>query len=398
MSTNFLSALGLFGLGLSAYGQPAAKVDLPPPYHSPSVRNAPQVIDRPGGARLQLPAGFKIEEFATDFDSRPRFMLLASGGEILLSETIQNGSVWVLFDKNKDFKAEDRKKLIGGLDRPYGMALWKEYLYVSEPSSVKRFKFDPKALTAGPGEEVVSLAGFEKGHTTRTLLFSPDGSKLYVTVGSMSNVSAGEPALRAAIHEYNPDGTGHVVVATGTRNPVGLRFYPGTKDLWAAIQERDELGDDLVPDYFTKIQRGGFYGWPYAYIGPNEDPRRKGEAPDLVKKTNVPDVVLGAHVAVLDFIFYTGKQFPAEYQGGAFLVFHGSWNRANRVGYSVAFVPFKDGKPTTDKPQDFLTGFMLSPDKREVWGRPVGLLQLPDGSILVSDDGGKKIWRISYGK
>jgi glucose/arabinose dehydrogenase len=398
MKYSFLSAFSLFGLALAAYGQPAAKVALPPPFHSPSVRNAPQVIDRPDGARLQLPAGFKIEEFATDFESRPRFMLLAPGGEILLSETTQNGSVWVLFDKNKDFKSEDRKKLIGGLDRPYGMALWKEYLYVAEPASVKRYKFDPKALTAGPGEEVVSLAGFEKGHTTRTLLFSPDGSKLYVTVGSMSNVSAGEPPMRAAIHEYNPDGTGHVVVATGTRNPVGLRFYPGTKDLWAAIQERDELGDDLVPDYFTKIQRGGFYGWPYAYIGPNEDPRRKGEAPDLVKKTIVPDVILGAHVAVLDHIFYTGKQFPAEYQGGAFLAFHGSWNRANRVGYSLAFVPFKDGKPTTNKPQDFLTGFMLAPDKREVWGRPVGLLQLPDGSILLSDDGGKKIWRISYGK
>ena len=398
MNKNFLTALGLFGLALAAFGQPAAKVDLPPPFHSPSVRNAPQVIDRPDGARLQLPTGFKIEEFAADFDSRPRFMLLAPGGEILLSETIQNGSVWVLFDKNKDFKSEDRKKLIGGLDRPYGMALWKEYLYVAEPSSVKRYKFDPKALTAGPGEEVVSLAGFEKGHTTRTLLFSPDNNKLYVTVGSMSNVSAGEPPMRAAIHEYNPDGTGHVVVATGTRNPVGLRFYPGTKDLWAAVQERDELGDDLVPDYFTKIQRGGFYGWPFAYIGPNEDPRRKGEAPDLVKKTIVPDVILGAHVAVLDHIFYTGKQFPAEYQGGAFLALHGSWNRANRVGYSVAFVPFKDAKPTTNKPRDFLTGFMISPDKREVWGRPVGLLQLPDGSILCSDDGGKKIWRISYGK
>jgi glucose/arabinose dehydrogenase len=325
-------------------------------------------------------------------------MVLAPGGEILLTETIQNGSVWVLFDKNKDFKSEERKKLIGGLDRPYGMALWKEYLYVAEPASVKRYKFDAKALTAGPGEEVISLAGFEKGHTTRTLLFSPDGSKLYVTVGSMSNVSAGEPPMRAAIHEYNPDGSGHVVVATGTRNPVGLRFYPGTNDLWATVQERDELGDDLVPDYFTKIQRGGFYGWPYAYIGPNEDPRRKGEAPGLVKKTIVPDVILGAHVAVLDHIFYTGKQFPAEYHGGAFLAFHGSWNRAKRVGYSVAFVPFKDAKPVTNKPRDFLTGFMISPDRREVWGRPVGLLQLPDGSILLSDDGGKKIWRISYGK
>jgi glucose/arabinose dehydrogenase len=361
------------------------------------VRNAPQVIDRPDGAQLKLPAGFKIDEYASGFD-RPRFMLQLAGGEILMTDTTPNGCVWVLFDKNNDFKIEDKKKLIEGLDRPYGMALWKNYLYVSEPTSVKRYKFDAKALTAEKGEEVVSLAGFDKGHTTRTLLFNPQGTKLYVTVGSMSNVSAGEPPMRAAIHEYNPDGSGHVVVATGTRNPVGLRFYPGTSTLYAAIQERDELGDDLVPDYFTHIQRGGFYGWPFAYTGPNEDPRRKGEASDLVKKTIVPDVILGAHVAVLDHIFYTGRQFPQEYQGGAFLAFHGSWNRAKRVGYSVAFVPFKGGKPAAEAPRDFLTGWMIAPEKREVWGRPVGLLQLPDGSLLVSDDGGKKIWRISYGK
>src|SRR5688572_229902 len=295
--------LALLALAAAAYGQPASKVELPPPYHSPSVRNQPQVIPQPQSAQLKLPAGFKIEEFATGFE-RPRFMVQAPGGEILLTDTTPGGAVYVVFDKNKDNKSEDRKKLIEGLDRPYGMALWKEYLYVAEPGSVKRYKFDPKALTAGPAQEVVSLAGFEKGHNTRTLLFSPDGSKMYVTVGSMSNVSPGEPAMRAAIHEYNPDGTGHVTIATGTRNPVGLRFYPGTSTIWAAIQERDELGDDLVPDYFTHIQRGGFYGWPYAYIGPNEDPRLKGQAPDLVKKTIVPDVVLGAHVAVLDFIFY----------------------------------------------------------------------------------------------
>ncbi len=161
------------------------------------------------------------------------------------------------------------------------------------------------------------------------------------------------------------------------------------------MQERDLLGDDLVPDYFTHIQQGAFYGWPFAYAGPNEDPRRKGEKPDLVAKTVKGDVLLPAHVAVLDFTFYTGKMFPKEYQGGAFLAFHGSWNRSQRIGYSVAFVPFANGKPT-GKAQDFLTGWMISPDSKDVWGRPVAVLEMPDGSLLVSDDGGNKIWRISY--
>ena len=174
-----------------------------------------------------------------------------------------------------------------------------------------------------------------------------------------------------------------------------MRWYPGTDTLWAAVQERDALGDDLVPDYFMRVKQGGFYGWPYAYIGPNEDPRRKGEAPDLVKKTLVPDVLLGSHVAVLDFVFYAGKMFPKEYQGGAFLAQHGSWNRSMRIGYNVVFVPFKDQKPA-GPPKQFLTGFMLGPDKREVWGRPVALLELPDGSLLMSEDGGNKIWRITY--
>jgi glucose/arabinose dehydrogenase len=252
-------------------------------------------------------------------------------------------------------------------------------------------------MTASGGQQVISLEGLGRGHLTRSLLFDKDGKKLYVGVGSASNNSVGEDPRRAAINRYNPDGSGHEIYASGTRNPIGLHWYPGTETLWAAVQERDTLGDDLVPDYFTSIKQGGFYGWPYSYIGSNEDPSTKGMKPDLVAKAIVPDVLLGSHVAVLDFIFYTGKQFPAEYQGGAFLAFHGSLNRAGRVGQSVAFVPFKDGKPSGPV-REFLTGWMLGPDKQEVWGRPVGLLQLPDGSILVSEDGGKKIWRVSYKK
>ncbi len=370
---------------------------LPAPYHSPSVNNSPNVVPRPTGAELKLPAGFKIEVYAEGFEV-PRFMLGGPNKEILLSDSAEDGAgaVYVLLDKNQDFKADSKQKLIGGLDRPYGLAFWKDYLYIAETTSLKRYKYDSKMMTlAGRGEELVSLKGFGKGHWTRSILFDREGRNMYLTVGSQSNVDAGEDPRRAAISRYNPDGTGHEIFASGLRNVIGFRWYPGTDTLWAAIQERDGLGDDLVPDYFTSVKQGGFYGWPYAYIGSNEDPRRKGEQPDLVKKTIAPDVLLGAHVAVLDALFYTGQQFPKSYQGGAFLAFHGSWNRSKRVGYSLAFVPFKDGMPASG-PQEFLTGFMLGPDKREVWGRPVGLLQFPDGSLLVSDDGGNKVWRISY--
>jgi glucose/arabinose dehydrogenase len=386
--------IGLLCLASVAYAWQVKNPKLPEPFHTPSADNGPRVITQPDGTQLRLPQGFSIDAYGEGF-GRPRFMLQGPSGEILLSDSKENGSVYAL-DTNKDFRAGSKKKILEGLDRPYGLAFWKDYLYVAETTSLKRYKYDAKHVKVdGKGEELVSLKNFGKGHWTRSILFDAKGKKLYLTVGSESNVDAGEDPMRAAIHRYNPDGTGHEFVAQGVRNVIGLRWYPGTDKLWAAVQERDGLGDDLVPDYFTAIKPGAFYGWPYAYTGPNEDPRRKGEKPDLVKKTITPDVQLGAHVAVLDALFYTGKQFPKEYQGGAFLAFHGSWNRSRRVGYSVTFVPFSGGKPQSG-PKEFLTGFMLAPEKREVWGRPVGLLQLPDGSLLVSDDGGNKIWRISY--
>jgi Glucose/sorbosone dehydrogenases len=286
-------------------------------------------------------------------------------------------------------------KLISGLDRPFGLALHKDWLYIAETTAVKRYRYDAKAGKLGPPELIVEMKEADKGHWTRTILFDRQGEKFFLSIGSLSNVSPGEPEIRAAILRFNPDGTGREFVATGVRNAIGMDFYPGTDTLWAAVQERDGLGDDLVPDYFTAIQPGGFYGWPYAYIGPNEDPRNMGLRPDLVAKTIVPDVVLPAHVAVLDARFYTGTQFPARYRNGAFLALHGSWNRSQRVGYSVIFIPFKDGKPA-GPPEDFLTGFLLDPAKKEVWGRPVGLLQMRDGSLLVSEDGGNKLWRVSY--
>jgi len=366
---------------------------LPPPYATPSSDNRPHVISHPSGAQLQLPHGFEIEEYASGFDT-PRFMYTAPGGEIIVSDS-SAGSVYVLTDKNKSHKDPERKKILDGLDRPYGLAIWKDYLYVGERTSIKRYKYDAKAMTATAGQEIASLKNFTEGHWTRSLLFDSKGDKLYVGIGSGSNVDTGEDPMRAAINRYNPDGSGHEIFASGTRNPIGLHWYPGTNILWAGVQERDALGDDLVPDYFTHIQQGAFYGWPYAYAGPHEEPRHKGERPDLVAKTIPGDVLLQSHVAVLDFLFYTGKQFPAEYQGGSFIAMHGSWNRSKRVGYEVSFIPFKDGRPSGPV-REFLTGWRISPESRDVWGRPVAIMQLPDGSILVSDDGGHKIWRISY--
>jgi glucose/arabinose dehydrogenase len=317
-------------------------------------------------------------------------MILGPNNEVIMADSAPkpNGVVYV-------FQGKQPKKLITGLYQPYGLALHEGYLYVGESDSVKRYKYDSKAMTAGPGQEIISLKGVDTHHWTRSLLIDRAGKKIYVGVGSGSNSSPGEDPRRAAISRYNLDGTGHEIFASGLRNPIGIHWYPGTDTLWAAVQERDDLGDDLVPDYFTHVQQGGFYGWPFAYIGPNEDPTNKGLAPALVKKTIVPDVLLGAHRAVLDFVFYTGNQFPAEYRNGAFLALHGSWNRSKRVGQSIAFVPFKDGKPAGEL-REVVTGWMLGPDSRDVWGRPVALLQMPDGSLLVSEDGNKRIWRLSY--
>ncbi len=384
----------LTATGLIAWQAQQFEAKLPAPFATPSSSNRPTVVARPDGAQLKVPQGFQIEEYASGFKT-PRFMLYGPGGEILLSDSVDGGGVYALVDKNKTNRDPEKKLLVDGLDRPFGLALWKDYLYIGERTSVKRYKYDSKALLLGPGEEIASLKNFDKGHWTRSLLFDAKGEKLYVGVGSASNVDTGEDPMRAAINRFNPDGTGHEIFAAGTRNPIGLHWYPGTNTLWAAVQERDGLGDDLVPDYFTHIQQGGFYGWPYAYSGPNEEPRHKGEKPDMVKKAVVPDVLLQSHVAVLDFAFYTGKQFPKQYQGGAFLALHGSWNRSKRVGYEVAFVPFQNGKPNGPV-QEFLTGWMTAPESKEVWGRPVAVFQMRDGSLLVSDDGGKKLWRISY--
>jgi glucose/arabinose dehydrogenase len=362
--------------------------DLPEPYHTKSAVNPPIVISRPEDAELNLPEGFVIEEYLSGFD-HPRFMVLGPKDEILLSD-MAAGLVYVIKDKKA-------KVLIQHLDRPYGLAFFNQWLYVAQASAVKRFVYDADSLSVGEGEELISLHQHAGGHSTRTILFGLADGKLYLSVGSASNVDLGEAPIRAAISRYNPDGSEHEIFASGIRNGVGMRWYPGTQNLWVTSHERDGLGDDLVPDYFTKVKQGGFYGWPYAYIGPHEDPRHAEVAPEKVKQSLYPSVILGGHVGPLDIIFYTGKQFPEKYRGGAFIAFHGSWNRSKRNGYKIAFVPFKEGKPTAG-PEDFITGWMLGENRKEVWGRPAGLLQLPDGSLLISDDGAGKIWQVSYKK
>jgi len=380
---------------------------LPAPYATPSVYRFPKVVAKPDGAELHLPAGFRIEEFTAGF-RRPRFMTLGPGGEILVADSMPSGrgSVYIL-------GSSEKQQVVANLDRPYGLTFRDHYLYVAEPESVKRYPYDAKSFRAGPGQEILSLKGLGATHWTRTLLFDQRGEKLYVSIGSGSNDTIGEDPRRAGIARMNPDGSAFELFASGLRNPVGLRWYPGTDVLWTSVEERDAMGDDLVPDFFTHVDPNGFYGWPYAYIGPHPDPYNSGvklaehllahpqaslqlsKIQTLVSSTIPPDVLLGGHVAVLDFVFYQGRQFPEEYRGGAFLAYHGSVNRSKYAGYSVAFIPFKNGKPC-GPPREFLTGWMLAPDRDEVWGRPVGLLELPDGSLLISDDAANKIWRVTY--
>ncbi len=384
-----LSSLTFAATALACFAQKPP--ELPAPFHSPSAANGPKVVARPDAAKFTVPAGFSVDEYAAGL-ARPRFILIGPGGEVLVTESTAKGAVSILTDAGKT-----RKKLLEGLDRPYGMAWHKDWLYVGEPTSIKRYKYDAKAMTVSAGEEIIALKGFDKGHSTRSLLIDEKAGKLYVGIGSSADHVTGDPEDRAAIVRFNLDGTGREIVAGGVRNPIGLRLNPANGQLWAAVQERDFIGDDLVPDFFTSVRMAGYYGWPYAYIGAREDPRLKGQRPDLVDRTIVPDVLLPPHAAVLDFTFYTANTFPAEYRGGAFLAFHGSSNRAKRLGYSVSFVPFKNGTPSAP-PRDFLSGWMLSPDEKEVWGRPVAVAQTADGNLLVSDDGGNKIWKVSYRK
>lgn len=384
-----LKALLLLALAAVCSAQQKRLV-LPPPNPAGNTPNPSKVVPQPAGKSLTAPAGFIVEEFAGGF-AKPRGILQLPGGAILVTESIAKGGVYIVE------KGQPKKALLEGLDRPYGMAFWKDYLYVTEAEGIKRYKLDAASLQAGAPEVIATYKGYGKGHWTRSLAFDSKGEKLYVSLGSGSNVDLGDPPDRAAINVYNPDGSGHEIYATGLRNPVCIRFNPVTKKPWVTVQERDGLGDDLPPDFFTEVKKGAFYGWPFAYLGPNEEPRHKGVNPEAVKKTIEPDVPLLPHASAMDFVFYTGKQFPSKYKNGAFLAYRGSSGRSKRLGYSIMFLPFKGGKPV-GSPEPFVTGWMLGEDVKEVWGRPVGIAQLNDGSLLISEDGNNKLFHVRYSK
>ena len=380
--------------------------DLPPPGSNMFAINRPRVVDRPDGVQPRVPAGFKIELFASGLNE-PRYLLTAPNGDIFVTESSAE-RIKILRDTNDDGTPDVTQVFAeGGLRRPFGIALYPsgpdpQYLYVANTDSVVRFPYrNGDTRARGPAETLAPLsrsAGFlvGGGHWTRDIVFSPDNKKMYVSIGSYSNVSDNERERnRARIFELNPDGTDRKVFAWGIRNAVGITFRPGSDELWMSTNERDEMGDDLPPDYISRVQRGGFYGWPWFYIGNHVDPRHKGKHPELAGKVIVPDVLIQSHSASLNLRFYNADQFPREYKGDIFAALHGSWNRSRRTGYKIIRVPFdhSSGRPLGEY-QDFVTGF-VTPDGN-VWGRPVGITVAKDGALLFSEDGNNTIWRVAY--
>ena len=375
--------------------------DLPEPYATKSAENGAQLAARPQGAMPVVPAGFKVQLYAEGLDN-PRWMRTAPNGDIFLAE-MQPGRIRVLRGVTSDGKPELTSLFVEGLKHPYGIAFYPpgpdpQWVYIGAETELLRFPYHNGDLKAtGKPEHLADFPG--GGHDTRAVEFSQDGKKLFVAVGSESNVSDPdthpEEHNRADILWCDPANCELKVYASGIRNAGGgIKVNPETGELWCSVNERDALGDNLVPDYITHVQENGFYGWPWWYLGPHQDPRHKGKHPELKDKAIVPDVLLQAHNASLEFTFYEGKNFPAEYKGDIFASEHGSWNKSVRVGYEVIRVPLHQTGHATGEYEDFMTGFVL-PDGR-VWGRPVGMTEAPDGSLLVSDDGSNSIWRISY--
>jgi glucose/arabinose dehydrogenase len=375
---------------------------LPAPYATDASNNGPKLVARPDDAWPQAPAGFKVQLYATGLDN-PRLIRTAPNGDFFLAES-SSGKIKVLRGIRADGKAKEIGVFATGLNRPYGIAFYPpgdnpQWVYIGNTDSVVRFPYKNGDLQrTGPAEHLADLP-HGGGHWTRDVQFSADGKKMFVAVGSASNVDDTDttPAEknRADILEFNPDGSGMRVYAFGIRNAGGgLAIHPTTHELWCSVNERDGLGDNLVPDYITHVEEGGFYGWPWWYIGAHQDPRHEGKHSELKDKVLVPDVLLQPHNASLEMIFYEGSQFPAEYKGDIFASEHGSWNRSVRTGYEVIRVPMHQTGRSSGEYEDFLTGFVV--DNGHVWGRPVGVTVAPDGSLLVADDGSNSVWRISY--
>lgn len=425
MKTSFLLAF----VTLLVTTRPAAaqKTDtLPPPHATKSHLKFAKVVGWKKGEQPVAPAGFTVTLYADGFNN-PRWVYQTPNGDVLVAETNTKHSllekigapiigagrfenlhksanrITLLRDADHDGIPEIRKPFITeGLQSPFGMLVLGNYLYIANTNGLVRFPYQhgDLVMTAKLDKVIELPAGKANRHWTRNIIANRDSSKIYIAVGSGDN--AGEKGLdkeinRACILEINPDGTGLRAFATGIRNPVGMGWAPGTNTLYTSVNERDYLGDELVPDYLTSVQENGFYGWPWSYFGNHTDNRVKDTRPDMVKKAIVPDVSLESHASSLGLAFYTGTAFPQKYRNGAFIAQHGSYNRAELSGYKVLFVPFKNGKPE-GKPEDFLTGFIKDDKHRKVHGRPVCVLMLADGSLLVTDDKSNKIWRIAYGK
>jgi len=461
--TLLILAVGVFSFGAILVAQknsfqPQPRADKLSPITGSTRGNAGQAT-KPEGVLPTVPAGFTISVYAEL--RAPRLMVYAPNGDLFVSSPATN-TITVLRDKNNDGNFQERsvyagagagrppaapaaaaaaaprggnpggappaptttpavnpeingprlgaaapacappppfvKSEPGTLAQPFGLAFNKGYLYVGNTGSIVRYKYTDGDLVArGEPEKIMDLP--IGGHSTRNIIFNRAGTKMYVAVGSGSNNNAGEDCRRAAVLEFNPDGSGYRVFASGIRNPVGLALQPGTDIPWVAINERDNLGDDLVPDYATSVKDGGFYGWPYSYIGKNPDPRYVGAFPELVNRAIVPDVLIPAHSAALGIAFYTATQFPQHYRNGAFVALHGSWNRAVAAGYKVAFFPMVNGKP--GPLEEFVTGLLASDGSNGSqvlpWARPVGITVARDGSLLISDDApnGNRIWKVS---
>jgi glucose/arabinose dehydrogenase len=403
----------------------AEKIDLPPPYATPSVTNMSDAIGWKDNLTPTAPEGFTVTKYAGNLEN-PRWIYVLPNGDVLVAEAKHDASklmnianavtgknksqrkseyanrISLFRDTNKDGLPDVQTVFLSGLNFPFGMLLLNNYFYVANTDGLWRYAYTTgETSIKTQGEKILDLPG-EGRHWTRNIIANSAGTKIYIAVGSSTNVAENgidKEVHRANILEINPDGSELRVYASGLRNPVGMDWAPGTNTLWTAVNERDELGDKLVPDYLTSVKDGGFYGWPYSYFGDHIDPRIKNEdqRPDLVKNAIVPDMPLGNHTASLGLAFYDQDAFPQKYHNGAFIGQHGSWNSSTLVGYKVAFIPFKNGKPSGDI-EDFLTGFIADASKNQVYGRPVGVAVLPDGSLLVADDAGNTIWRVSYKK
>ena len=423
MKTSFLF---LIAIPFSLFSQVEDQKELPEPFATESVANYSDVVGWKEGETPKAPEGFKVTKYADGFEN-PRWMYVTPNGDVLVADSNSNYSIpkqigatiigagssknlkksadviTLLRDTNNDGMPDLRQTLLTkneGLNQPFGMLVIGDWLYVANTDAVLRYPYKSgQTKITAMGEKITDLpAGKVNQHWTRNIIANADNSKIYIAVGSGDNIGEKgmeHEVMKANILVMDPDGSNLEVYASGLRNPVGMDLEPITKTLWTSVNERDELGDNLVPDYLTSVKEGGYYGWPYSYWGNHFDPRVPIPPNVRLKEAIVPDVDLGSHTASLGLVFYTADVFPKKYKNGAFVVQHGSWNRDVLSGYRVVFIPFENGKPA-GKPEDFLTGFIVDSDEDEVRGRPVGAVVMPDGAMLITDDTTHRIWRIAY--